>query len=195
MCFIGDHRCDGVSRGDQGRVGDPVGPRIQESAENTWEGQHVVDLIRIVAAAGGNNRGVLGGDDGIDLRIGIGKGENDGVLGHCLDIFASDHVGLAQSDEDIRSLEGLGHRPVVLARVGDGGEGCSLLVHPIATGIQRTLGIEDDDVLDAGLHQESCHGDAAAPAPIMTTRMSDVFFSTRRSALCNAARTTTAVPC
>ena len=35
----------------------------------------------------------------------------------------------------------------------------------------------------------------AAPAPIMTTRMSAVFFRTRRSALCNAARTTTAVPC
>ena len=61
-------------------------PHIERAAENEREAQHIVDLIGIVRPPGGDD-GIGAHGMGIrrgDLRIGIGHGEDDRILGHGL---------------------------------------------------------------------------------------------------------------
>ena len=57
---VGDHREDRVGRGELHRLGDPPCARVERAAEHAGERQHVVDLVREVAAARGDDRGVAG---------------------------------------------------------------------------------------------------------------------------------------
>ncbi len=78
-----------LGRGDFHRIVDGAGPNVEGAAEDVGEAEDVVDLIGVIAASGG--------DDGMwadrprlfrgDLRIRIGHGEDDRLVGH-----AGDHV-------------------------------------------------------------------------------------------------------
>ena len=74
---VGDHSGDRVGRGHLHRLGDPGGAGVQRAAEDAGEGQHVVDLVGEVAAAGGDHRGVPGGDVGVHLGRRVGQREDD----------------------------------------------------------------------------------------------------------------------
>ena len=82
-----DGRGDGAGRRQLHVLGDGGGPGVERAPEDAGEAQHVVDLVREVAAPGGHDRhDVAGGLLGPDLRIGVGQGEHDGVLGHGQDV-------------------------------------------------------------------------------------------------------------
>src|SRR6202041_2652092 len=108
-----DHVGQRLRGGDQHVVGDVPALRVEQPAEHAGEGQHVVDLVRVVAAAGGHHRGVLAGRVRVDLGIGVGQGEHDAVGGPGLDVFAGEDVRGGQADEHV----GTGQRPGQVARV------------------------------------------------------------------------------
>src|SRR3954447_9241176 len=56
---LGDRGGDGLGGGDQQGVGDRVRRGVQQSAEHSGEGQHVVDLVRVVRPPGGHHARVL----------------------------------------------------------------------------------------------------------------------------------------
>ena len=74
-------------------VGDTRSPHVQRTAEDEREAQYVVDLVRIVRAAGG--------DDAVrphrfrelwpDFRLGIGQREDERLVRHLLDHVLGHH--------------------------------------------------------------------------------------------------------
>ena len=82
---------------------------VQRPTEDRRKAQHVVDLIRMVRAAGRDDcvgarldRQVVA-----NLRIRIRQGEHDRAIAHRPEHLWTQHIGLGQADEDIRALHGL----------------------------------------------------------------------------------------
>ena len=74
---------DRFDRGDLHRLVDRGGGDVQRAAEDEREAQDVVDLVRIVAAAGGDD-GVRAGGAGqvrVDLRLGVGQRQDQRPVG------------------------------------------------------------------------------------------------------------------
>ena len=64
---------------------DLVALRVQQAAEHAGEREHVVDLVRVVATAGRDDRGMLERGGQVDLRIRVGQREHDrfGAMWRC----------------------------------------------------------------------------------------------------------------
>ena len=92
-------------------------PGVEQPAEHPGEGQHVVDLIREVAATGGHHRGVLPRRVGMDLRVGVRQGEDDRIVVHRRDELFGDQTCL-HTDEDVGAGERLDRATGQPARVG-----------------------------------------------------------------------------
>ncbi len=119
---------------------------VEGSAEDVGESDDVVDLVGIVAAAGRHqhvgacSHGVLVGN----LRNGVGKCEDDGVVSHRAHHVLAEDVALGQTYEHVGTLDGLFQR-VHVAAVG--GEERLLLRQVGAVGGDDTLRVEHEDVL------------------------------------------------
>ena len=63
---------------------DPPRPHVQRTTKDVGKAQHIVDLVGIIGASGGDDRVGPHGVDilGRDLRIGVGHGEDDRLVGH-----------------------------------------------------------------------------------------------------------------
>src|SRR6185437_13271605 len=70
------HVRESLRGGDQHLVAHVPALRVEQATEHPGEGEHVVDLVRVVAAAGGHHGGVLHGRFGIYLGIGVGQREH-----------------------------------------------------------------------------------------------------------------------
>ena len=86
---------------------------VQRPAKDRREAQHVVDLIRMVRAARRDDcvgarldRQVVS-----NLRIRIRQGEHDRAIAHRPEHLRTQHIGLGQADEDIRTSHSLRQRP------------------------------------------------------------------------------------
>jgi hypothetical protein len=81
---------DGVHGGDLHLAGDGGGAAIERAAEDVGEAQHVVDLVRIVRTAGGDDGVVAHGLDFFrqDFRVGLASARS-AAGGHLLDHPAS----------------------------------------------------------------------------------------------------------
>src|SRR5215472_10562552 len=80
--LLGDDVGDGPGGGQLHRLVDLPGSHIQGAAEDAGERQQVVDLVGVVRAPRGQYAAVALGVDGVDLRLGVGHGENDAVWVH-----------------------------------------------------------------------------------------------------------------
>src|ERR1700738_2832470 len=103
-----DHVGQRLRGGDQHGVIYGPALRVEQPAEHAGEGQHVVDLVRVVAAAGGHDRGVLAGRVRVDLGLGVVEGEHDAVAGHGLDVLGREDVRGGQADEHVGAAYGAG---------------------------------------------------------------------------------------
>ena len=139
-----------------------AGADVERTPEQIGEGQHVVDLVRIVAAAGGHD-GV--GADTIDffrgdLGVGVGHGEDDGARRHGLDEIRRQRTLGGNPDEHVGTLQGVGEGAVR----GVDGVGRFPLVHVLGPSApEHALAVNGDDVLvfhAHGLHQPQ-RGDAS----------------------------------
>ncbi len=99
-----------MHRGDLHRVGDRRRAAVQRSAEDVREAQHVVDLVRVVAAPGGDDRVVANGAHlvGQDLRRRVGQREDHRVRGHRGHHVGLEHAAGRQPQEHVGARHHLG---------------------------------------------------------------------------------------
>ena len=78
-----------LGRRDFHRLIDGPGLNVERAAEDVGEAEHVVDLVRIVRAACGDDGVVADLGDLLrrDFGVGVRHGEDDGLVGH-----AGDHL-------------------------------------------------------------------------------------------------------
>ena len=130
-------------------LGDARGAAVQRAPEDVGEAQDVVDLVRVVAAAGGNDavRAHGLGQLGANLRLGVGQRQDDGLRRH-----RGHHLGLQNAsgraaEEHIGAVHGIGQA----ARVGDLAVALLALIEPsalcvIAFALDHALGVDDKNL-------------------------------------------------
>ena len=124
---------------------------VERAAEDEGEAEHVVDLVRIVGAAGRDDGvGAHAADRlGRDLRVGVRHREDDRLVRHALDHLGRDHAGLREPDEDVGAAQRVRER----ARVGLARERLLVAVHALgAADVDHAAAVAQDDVL--GGHAE-----------------------------------------
>src|SRR5690606_6821223 len=135
-------------------VGDLRRAGVEQAPEEAREGEDVVDLVGVVAAAGGDDGGGLPGLERVDLGHRVGQGEDDGALVHPGDVGAGEDVARGHPDEDVGTDEGLPQR------AGEGGR-AAVLDDPLAVDVrpgalygQCPVAVAPDDVAGALGHEE-----------------------------------------
>ncbi len=125
LCELGD----GVHCGDLHLVVDGGGARVERAAEDVREAEDVVDLVRVVRAAGGHDRVVAHGLHVFrqNFRVGVGQRQDQRLGRHGLDHFRLEHAACRQAQEDVRTRDHLGQA----ARAGRLGELDLVLVHQL----------------------------------------------------------------
>ena len=136
---------DGAHGGDFHRVGHRGGAAVERTAEDVGKTQDVVDLVRVVGAAGGED-GVRAHRQrffGRDLGRRVGEREDDGLARHRRHHRRLEHAAGRQAQEDVRPGQHLGQR----ALVGGLREGRLVLVHQLgAAGVDDTGQVGGPDV-------------------------------------------------
>src|ERR687894_1428871 len=120
--FLWDDVGHGVGGGELHALVYLVGADVEGAAEDAWEAEDVVDLVRVVAAARGDDPGVPQRDLGAYLRVGVGHGEDYRVLVHPLEVLNRQHVRHREPEEQIRPGNGVGEVPGPAFGVGVLGE-------------------------------------------------------------------------
>ena len=97
------------------------GPDVQGPPEDAGERQAVVHLVGEIRPARGHHQGPgRFGGLGVDFRVGVGQGEDDGVGGHGSHHVLGKHVGPGQPEEDLGAPQGIVQGALLPVRVGDG---------------------------------------------------------------------------
>ena len=139
---------------------DVAGADVKGAAEHAGEGQDVVDLVGIVATAGGDDPGAARlGVIGEDLGGGVSAGEDDGILVHGLDHLGGDGAGSGHADEHVGAHQHVGQGAGLLLQVGDLGH---LLLDPVQALpalIDDALPVAHGHILEPGGQQQLDDGD------------------------------------
>ena len=135
-------------------LGDLGGATVQGAPKDVGEAKHVVDLVRVVRAACGNDAVWAGGlgQFGPDFGLGVGQGQDDRVAGHGFQHVHRHHAGGRAAQEHVGAVDRIGQR-TGLGLLGVAGFG--LVVTAGAAFVDHTLGVADKDV--AGLHAQTHH--------------------------------------
>ena len=83
---------------------------VEGAAEDAGEGQHVVDLVREVDAAGGDDPGVPAGDVRVAPRGRVGQREDDRVRAPSRRRLLGDGAA-GHADVDVGAAQRVGERP------------------------------------------------------------------------------------
>src|SRR5713226_4080645 len=124
---------DGVGGRDLHLVVHQPRPGIEQPAEEAGEAEHVVDLVRVVGAAGSHHPHVALGLLRLDLGHRVRHREDDPVAGHALDVPHREHPRHRQADEHVRAPDGVGHPALDVAGIGRRGHPRLHEVHPDGT--------------------------------------------------------------
>jgi hypothetical protein len=129
------------------------GADVQRAPEDEREAEDVVDLVGVVAAAGGHDGVGTGGGDqlGQDLRLGIGHGQDQRIGRQQRQPLGLEHARRRQAQEDVGAgqhfRQGAG---VGLARVAG-----HVVEHVVvAAGVNDALDVGQGDVLDRQAHRD-----------------------------------------
>ena len=170
---------------------------VERAAEDAREGEHVVDLVRVVGAAGGDDGDVVarpppGRISGTGLAI-----ANTIASGAIERTAAGDTApGPDRPMKTSAPASTSSAVPASAARVRALGEparvGVEARPRPRRARRRRSQPMMSRD---AGASRISAHATPAAPAPTTTTRTSSARLPTSFSAFTSAASTTIAVPC
>src|SRR5690606_8529344 len=123
---------------------------VERAAEDVREAERVVDLVRVVAAAGGDDAvradalGVLGQD----LRVRVGQRQDHRALGHGREHFRLEYAAGGQAEEHVGASDYFREG----ALVGVAGVALLVRVEVVATGVQHAVAVHRQDVL--GLEAE-----------------------------------------
>ena len=168
-----------VGHGALGQVGQGVnggelhlliyggGSRVERTAEEVGEAEHIVDLIGIVAAAGGDEAVGTGGAGILvgDLGHRVGQSEDDGLVGHGAHHFLGEDIAARQAYEHVSALDSLGQRVHVGTR---GGEELLLRCQVGTVGCDNAVAVQHENILllgsegdvELGARDGSCAGSA-----------------------------------
>ena len=141
MCELGD----GAHRGELHFRRDGGGADIQRSPEDEWEAEHVVHLVRIVRAPGGDDAigARLARELGRDLRLRVGEREDQRALGHLLHHGALQHAARREAEEHVGAADHLVER----ARARVLRVALLVRIHQFAPAVvDHALDVGDDDV-------------------------------------------------
>ncbi|MPL75487.1 hypothetical protein SDC9_21311 [bioreactor metagenome] len=158
-------RRDALDAGDLHLVVDRRRPDVERAAEDEGEAQDVVDLVRKIRAAGGDDR--VGGDRahlvGQDLGGGVRQREDDRARRHLCHMFGFQHTGAREAEEHVGATDHVIERAQVgLLRIGR-----LLRVHVLgAAFVDEAVDVAQPDVLalHAELQQHVQAGDAGGAA-------------------------------
>src|SRR5215212_9472171 len=131
-----------------------AGAHVQRSAEDAWEAQDVVDLVRVVAAARGDDPGVPQGLLGPYLRVGVGHREDQRVLVHGLQVLRRQHTRNREPEEEIRAPHCVREVAGPAVRVGVLSEPLLGRVEPLAPRVHDAPRVAADDVRGACLEHD-----------------------------------------
>ncbi len=164
---LAGQRREGLGRRDLHGVVDRARAHVERAAEDVGEAEHVVDLVRVVAAPGRDDRvGCCGARRlGRDLGIRVGHGEQDWFRRHGPDHLGRDGALDGETEERVRALQRLGEG----APAGLDGVGALPLVHALlAPAIDDALGVAEDHVAGRDAHglEELRAGDGGGPGPV-----------------------------
>ena len=137
---------DGPHRCDLHLVIDGARAAVQRAAEDVREAQDVVDLVRVVGAAGGHDGVVAHRLDllGHDLRRRVGQREDQRLGGHRGHHVGLEHAASRQAQEDVRPGDGLAQA----AQCGGLGELRLVRVHQLGAALVDHAGqVGHPDVL------------------------------------------------
>ena len=105
---VGDHRGDRMPGRDLHPLRDRARADVERAAEDAREREHVVDLVRVVGAAGRDDRDLARRQVlGRDLGRRVGHREDDRVVGHPLDPGPRDRARQREAEEDVGAGEHL----------------------------------------------------------------------------------------
>ncbi len=141
-----------LGSGDLHRLVDRASTHIERSAEDVGKAENVVDLVGIVAAAGGDDRVRTGFACFFrcDLGIGIRHREDDRLVGHPAYHVLGHRAFYRQPENYIGAVQRIGQR----TRVGGRGMGGLPLVHAVGAAlIDHALGVAKHDVLRPHAHR------------------------------------------
>ena len=141
----------GVGCGEFHGVGNLGRSDIESSAENTGEGEDVVDLIGEVTATSAHDGGTCCfGEVGHDLGFRVCHGEDDGVGRHCFDVGFLENVAFAHSDEDVGADDDFAELALGAIFVRQFSDHLFGLVEIVAVFVDRSFGVADDDIANRG---------------------------------------------
>ncbi len=95
-----------------------VAPGVERTGKDARKGQHVVDLIRVVAASARDDHGVPAGDVHRHLGIRVGEREDDRLVGHPRHRVLRDGAR-ADSEEHVGAVQGVLERTAQRGPVRD----------------------------------------------------------------------------
>ena len=142
-----------------------MGPGVQRAPEHAREGEHVVDLVGLVAAAGGDHGGVAAGAGRVDLGVGVGQGEHDRVGGHGGDVVRVEDAGAADPDEHVGAGQGVAQGPGPAVGVGVVGHPALALVQALAALVEHAGAVAGDDLGHPLGLEDLDDGDPGRPRP------------------------------
>ncbi|CAB4731254.1 unannotated protein [freshwater metagenome] len=127
---------------------------VEGAAEDAGEGQHVVDLVGEVGAAGRDDASVSTSDVGVHLGRGVGEPEDDGLGRHPGDVLLR-HGAAGDTEVDVGSDEHVLQAAGAAGLVGRHlGQGALDRGEVAARRVQHALAVGDGEVGDAGLEQD-----------------------------------------
>ena len=164
---VRNQRSDGVRSSDLHLFVDLGGANVQRAAEQAWEGQYVVDLVRVVRTAGADNGSAsFFSQSRVDLRGWVSAGKDDWIFGHGLDHILGQNAWSGYADKDVCTLDDVGQRTGDLLRVCDLGHFSLDRVEAVAAFIDGALAVAEDSVRNACGEQQlgDCDGRCASAA-------------------------------
>src|SRR6478672_559068 len=161
--LVRDDRGDGVGGLDEHLGGDVGGAGVEQAAEDAGEREHVVDLVRVVAATRVDDGRALGRLVDVDLGVGVGQGEDDAPVGHLVDPLRVEDAGGAHADEHVGTLQAVAQRAGEAARVGLLGELAPGRGQRLVVLVEQAGAVGDGDV-DGPRGQEQLHDGRAGGA-------------------------------
>src|SRR5690242_3632547 len=130
-------------------------PRVEQATEESWEAQHVVDLVRVVRAPGRHDPDVACGVFRLDLGDGVRHRKHDRIASHAFEVADAQDSWDRESDEDVGALQGIGEPALDLARIRGAGNPALHEIHPLRPVlIDRAELVHADDVTHAAGQQD-----------------------------------------
>ena len=99
---------------------DVAGSAVERAAENTGEGENVIDLVRKVASAcADNSRTCFFREVGHNFGSGVSHSKENRILSHRLDHILAYAACGGDSEEHVRTLHSVGESTCLVVEIGD----------------------------------------------------------------------------